>query len=164
MRTSELLQLLSQRYQPPSGAFIPEFVAGTGAYSNSRADALAMELWESNGWEIHGFELKVSRADWLRELKVWNTEKATPVKRFCDRWYVVAANSKIVKYADELPRGWGLMFAEDDKDGGKRLHTMIEAPKLTPEPYGRHFIASLMRRATRVDGLAHIVPPHEQRF
>jgi hypothetical protein len=46
------------------------------------------------------------------------------------------------------------MFAEDGK-----LVTFIEAPKLEPRPLDRAFIAALMRRATRVDGLAHLVPP-----
>jgi hypothetical protein len=122
----------------------------------SRADAIAMHIWPSakSGLELVGFELKVFRSDWLRELKPWNRDKATPIKQFCDRWYVVAANSKIVKYADELPEGWGLIFAEDGK-----LVTFIEAPKLQPAPLGRAFIAALMRRATRADGLAHVVPP-----
>jgi hypothetical protein len=89
----------------------------------------------------------------LRELK--QPYKADPIKQFCDRWYVVCADAKIVKYADELPHGWGLMFAE----GGK-LVEFIEAPKLTPQPVDRAFLAALMRRATRVDGLAHLVPPN----
>src|SRR3990167_6404645 len=150
MKTEELLQLLASEYQPPSRAFLPEFRAATG-YGNGecRCDALAMDLWQSNkyGLELHGFELKVSRADWLRELK--QPLKSEEIKRFCDRWYVVAANSKIVKYADELPKGWGLEFAENGK-----LVNFIEAEKLTPEPYGRGFLASVMRRATRIDGLS----------
>jgi len=28
-----------------------------------------MDLWPSGGLEIHGHEVKVSRSDWLRELK-----------------------------------------------------------------------------------------------
>lgn len=160
MKTEDLLKLLAKDYQPPAYAFIPEFRASTGYGIETRADAIAMSLWKSNkdGLEITGFELKVSRSDWLREINIMNQDKATPIKRFCDRWYVVASDSKIVKYVDELPDGWGLIFAEDDGNGGKRLHTMVGAKKLTPDPYERHFVASLMRRATRVDGLTHIVP------
>jgi hypothetical protein len=47
------------------------------------------------------------------------------------------------------------MFAEKAK-----LITIIEAPKLEPKPVDAAFVAALMRRATRVDGLAHVVPPN----
>ena len=147
--------MLARQWQAPARAFIPEFRCGTGYSRETRADALGMELWPSstNGLEIAGFELKVSRSDWLRELK--NPHKATPIKQFCDRWYLVVSDLKIITYADELPHGWGLMHAENGE-----IRTMIEAPKLEAVPHDRAFIAALMRRATRVDGLAHIVPPN----
>lgn len=145
--------MLSKEWQPPTCAFIPEFRCATGYTRESRADAIAMSLWPSskNGMELVGFELKISRSDWLHELK--NPYKADPIKQFCDRWYVVTANSGIVKYPDELPEGWGLIFAEENK-----LVTFIEAKKLTPKEIDRPFLGALMRRATRVDGLAHLVP------
>lgn len=156
MSSSELLDLLSKQYPPPTQAFVPEFRCGTGYSRETRADALSMSLWPSSkgGFEITGFELKVSRADWLRELK--SPHKATPVKQFCDRWYLVVSDLKVITCATELPADWGLMFQENGK-----LHTMIEAPKLEPLPIDRPFVAALMRRATRVDGLAHIVPPNK---
>ena len=113
-----------------------------------------MGLWPSskNGMEITGFELKISRSDWLRELK--NPDKASPVKQFCDRWYLVVSDLKVITYADELPEGWGLMYAENGE-----IKTMIEASKLQALTPDKAFIAALMRRATRVDKL-HIVPPN----
>lgn len=153
MKSVDLIHLLSKQFSPPSRAFIPEFRCGTGYTRETRVDAIAMELWPSSkgGMEITGFELKISRSDWLRELK--DPHKATPIKQFCDRWYLVVADLKVIKYADELPEGWGLMFAEKGE-----LHTMIEAPKLEAKPIDKAFIGALMRRATRVDGLAHLVP------
>jgi hypothetical protein len=47
------------------------------------------------------------------------------------------------------------MFAENGK-----LVRFIEAPKLTPESVDRVFLGSLTHRATRVDGLPHVVPPN----
>ena len=144
MKTEELLKLLSEEYPSPNWAFIPEFRGGTGYARETRADALAMHCWPSRGLELIGFELKVSRSDWIHEMK--NKGKAEPIKQFCDRWYLVTANSKIVKYAEEMPHDWGLMFVENGK-----LITMIEAPKLTPRPIDRLFLASLMRRASKQD-------------
>ncbi len=153
MKSTELLELLSKGHLPPTRAFIPEFRCGTGYSRETRADAISMGLWPSakDGMEITGYELKVSRADWLRELK--DPYKATPIKQFCDRWYLVVSDLKIVTYAHELPEGWGLMYAENGA-----IRVMIEAPKLNALPPDKAFIAALMRRATRVDGLAHLVP------
>ena len=142
MKTTELLQLLANEWPSPTCAFIPEFRGGTGYSREQRADAIAMHLWPSTGLELVGFELKVSRSDWLHELK--NPYKATSIKQFCDRWYLVVPNLKIVKYADELPSDWGLKFVENGE-----IKTMIEATKLEPKPIDRIFFASLMRRATK---------------
>ncbi len=139
MKSTDLIKLLAIEWPAPDCAFIPEFRGGTGWSRESRADALAMHLWPSRGLELHGFEIKISRNDWLRELK--QPYKADPIKQFCDRWYLVVGDLKVIKYADELPTGWGLMHAENGK-----ILTMIEAPKLTPQPIDRAFLASLMRR------------------
>lgn len=141
-KTKELLDTLALHWPAPSCAFIPEFRGGTGWSVEERADAIAMHLWPSMGLDLVGYELKVSRSDWLRELKQPN--KATPIKRFCDFWYLVVYDLKVVKYADELPNDWGLKFMENGK-----IITMIEAPKLKAEPIDRLFLASLMRRATK---------------
>ena len=142
MSSSELLTLLASEWPSPNCAFIREFRGGTGFSREQRADAIAMHLWPSQDLELIGSELKISRSDWLRELK--QPDKAETIKRFCDRWYLVIPDLHIVKYADELPVGWGLMHVENGK-----LRTIIEAPKLTPEPIDRLFLASLMRRATK---------------
>jgi hypothetical protein len=116
-----------------------------------------MHLWPSakNGLELIGYELKSSRSDWLRELKPWNRDKATPIKQFCDRWYLVASHAAIVDDFDEIPADWGFMFPKNGK-----LVEYKPAPKLEAQPLDRAFIAALMRRATRVDGLSHLVPPN----
>ena len=88
---------------------------------------------------MHGFEIKVSRGDWLRELK--NPGKADELIAHCDRWWIVAAESAIVANA-ELPPTWGL-FAP----AGGRLAVVVQAPKLEPQPLDRAFVAALLRRA-----------------
>ena len=140
--TKWLLEILATEYSSPSYAFIEEFRGGTGWGRDSRADAIGMHLWPSRGLELIGFELKVTRSDWLHKLK--EPTKAEEMKQFCDRWYLVVPNLKVIKYADELPEGWGLMFVENGK-----IRIMIEAPKLEPKPIDRLFLASLMRRVTK---------------
>lgn len=151
-KTDKLIALLSQQYPEPRFAFIPEFRAGTGFGRESRADAIAMDLWPSAGLELIGFELKTSRSDWLRELK--QPDKADPIKQFCDRWYLVVDESSIVRHGlgeSEVPIDWGFISPDYSSYPYKPKVTK-EAPKLTPEPIDRLFLASLMRRASSRPG------------
>jgi hypothetical protein len=139
MTCDAVLDILAKEYPSPDMAFIREMRAGTGWSNPSRADAIAMHLWPSKGLELVGYEVKVSRSDWLRELK--QPEKAY-IKKFCDRWYLIVPYRDIVKL-EELPDDWGLKVVED---GAIRI--VVEAEQLYPRPLNRDFVASLMRRAT----------------
>lgn len=112
----------------------------TGATSARTADAIAMGCWRSRGLHLHGFEIKASRRDWLRELK--DPSKAEQIARFCDRWWLVAADESIV-HAGELPEPWG-MFVPADKGNGLRV--VREAALLNPLPLPRSFLAAVLRR------------------
>lgn len=141
MTAKDLLKRVHATYQPPSFAVF-ENVADAGSVYHSRfADAVAMGLWQSRGFFLHGFEIKVSRSDWLRELK--KPEKADAVCRFCDHWWVVASDESIVS-REELPPTWGLLVPKE-KNGG--LKAAVKAPKLDPQPPTRLFLASILRRA-----------------
>ena len=142
-KTQKLIEALRKDWPHPAYAFIQEFRGGTGYSRESRADVIAMDLWPSKGLELVGFELKTSRADWLKELK--NPEKADPIKQFCDKWYLVVDSLNIVnRYNDELPKDWGLMIL----NYMGKIEIKEEAPKLKPKPIDRLFLASLMRLAS----------------
>lgn len=105
------------------------------------ADAVAMDLWPSKGLELHGHEVKVSRADWLCELR--KPEKATAVGRYMDRWWLVVPDRGIVR-GDELPRGWGLLVCTSTS-----VEVVRQAPKLQSEPVNRSFLAALLRATAK---------------
>lgn len=137
---TELRAALETRHAPPAWAFMQEVRDSTGfAGAGRSADAVAMSLWPSRGLAIHGFEIKCSRSDWLKELR--DPRKARAIQRFCDYWWVVAGRDDLVDPA-ELPDTWGLMAPS-----GTRLKTIKAAPKLEPDPLDRGFVASLIRRA-----------------
>jgi hypothetical protein len=137
-----LRNLLRQRYCPKEWALLEEVRSFTGYGRGERyADALALNLYPSRGLELLGFEIKISKGDWKRELA--RPDKSAPIQRFCDRWYIVAPPGIVDKV--ELPPTWGLM--ESDKEGTK-LITKVEAPKLDAEPLTRAFVASVLRNAT----------------
>jgi hypothetical protein len=138
MGTADLMKLLQTKFAPPQWALLREVADGTGFSKSRWADAVAMGIWPSRGLELHGFELKVSRSDWTKELA--NPAKAEAVCRFCDRWWVVVGDAAIVK-PGELPPTWGLMVPK-----GSGLGVVTDAPKLEPVPITRLFLAALMRR------------------
>lgn len=130
------------RYPAASHALMFEVGNGTGHATSRHADAVAMGLWPSRGLEVEGIEIKVSRQDWLNELK--QPEKAEAVAKFCDRWWI-AAPKGLVK-PDELPRTWGLLELDGDT-----LRQKVAAPKLEAVQLTRTFLAAMLRRASDAD-------------
>jgi hypothetical protein len=130
--------LSDQKYSIPHKHMVAFEVAnGTGGAADRRADAVAMEYWPSNGLEITGYEIKVSRSDWLNELK--QPEKAYAISQYCDRWYVIAPKG-VIKDA-ELPEGWGFIQASE-----KMLRTVVKSAKNKDAKIDKLFMASLMRK------------------
>lgn len=138
--TEEVREAMRQRYCAPQYAFFEEVGNVTGFGCSRHADAVSVSLWPSRGLEIHGYEIKVSRQDWVKDLK--NPEKADEIAKYCDRWWVVLGDPEIVKDG-ELPPTWGLMVMQK-----RGLVQKVEAPKLEQVPLSRKFVAALLRRAS----------------
>lgn len=111
MTAAHIINALAARYKAPEYAFLTEVRNSVGFSSKVRtADAMAMSLWPSRGLYMTGFEVKVSRADWKKELE--QPEKAEELARFCKMWFVACPDKMIDK--DEVPPGWGLIYVKDD--------------------------------------------------
>lgn len=133
--TLSIFALLARRFPAGEWAYFEEVrQKPSGGRS---ADAVAMNLWSSRGYAVCGFEVKVSRSDWLREKR--DGSKAEPIFQFCDRWALVT--EKGVVKDGEVPDTWGHI-----EKRGQTLFEVKAAPKLTPKPLSREFFASLMRR------------------
>lgn len=134
-------------YSPDQGwALYTEIRSSTGGPSEGLriADAVAVSLWPSMGLEVRGFELKESRADWLRELRA--PQKAREVGRFCSRWSLVvpAPWKKIVLSLEELPEGWGLI----EVGTGEPLVVRDSEERAAVDPTPA-FLQSLLRAGAR---------------
>lgn len=112
---------LRERYQLADGWITMDEV--TPPKCSRRFDLIAIMGWQSRGHEVMGFEVKVSRSDWLSELK--DPAKAEPLVRLCSRWWI-AAPPDVVK-ADELPPSWGLLVIHPEQ-----IRTAKQAPTLVP--------------------------------
>ncbi len=108
------------------------------------ADFLALDTWGNIGPEhqrhpLLGFEVKISRSDYLREIR--DPSKSAPFRAVCREWYIVASEKSIIR--DDLPDGWGLMVPRGDGLVCVRRSALNPAP----EPMPRGLIAGFMRAA-----------------
>jgi len=133
------LDIVEKKFCRPHWIFMREFRNGTGFSASRSADALAVGLYQSRGQLIIGFEQKLSRSDWMRELR--DADKAEPICQYTDHWNIVVPEVGIV-HLDELPPTWGLIVAS-----GQRLKTIRTAPRLPAKPVSRNFMASIIKRA-----------------
>ena len=102
-------------------------------------DTVAVGMYRATDYEILGHEIKVTRADWLAELR--QPRKAQAFAHLVSRFYVVAPPD--VVRLDELPPGWGLL----------RFHpsrlTLARQAEYHEVAIPRSWIASLLARAVK---------------
>lgn len=139
---------LRERYCAPEYALFFEVANGTGSNIRRFADAMAMSLFPSRGLTMHGFEVKISRSDWRRELD--NPHKAEEGNfKYCDHWWIVTPPG--IVQSGELPATWGHLELKTtgDLERGQvqKLHIKSQAPRLEAQPMTRSFIAAFLRRA-----------------
>lgn len=139
MTAEQLSALIRRRYPTDEYAVLFEVRNATGFAASRSADAIVFSLWPSRGLEVSGFEIKVSRADWVKEMR--NPAKAEEIAQYCDRWWLVVDDEKIVQ-AGELPPTWGMMAPKGDG-----LRVVREAQKLNSVALDRSFVAAVCRAA-----------------
>lgn len=135
------------------------------SYGSTRiADYLAIDLfvpkvqtayerktlrWDERNGSIHGHEVKVSRSDWLTELR--DPTKAEAWARHCHHWWLVAPREVV---RDDLPDGWGLLVPWRDS-----LRVVVQAARRDPEPMPVTMIAALTRAVAKTE--ARLATPKE---
>ena len=99
MTEKDIRDLLETRYGR-GYVFCAQVATESGAFGGY-VDAVAMGIWPSTGYEVHGFEIKTNRSDFLRELKQPEKSRA---RDYVNRWWIVAPFGCIDKR--ELPEDW----------------------------------------------------------
>lgn len=133
-----MIELIRKRHPAPGWVVIPECGNGTGYNTRRHADAVALGIWPSHGHALHGFECKASRGDTVRELD--DPSKADPVGQYCDYWWLVLEDLKIIDTL-VVPETWGVLYP---KAGVLRVHK--KAPKREAKPVTRNFAAAMIRK------------------
>jgi hypothetical protein len=129
----------------PSPAYvkIPQVRNGTG-FSRHRtrtADAIVLSAWPSRGLWMAGIEIKVSVADWKKELA--HPEKANEIQQYCHHWYVAAPRGLIDQAL--VPDLWGLVEVT-----GNTAEIVKSAPHLDPKPIDLPLLCSILRSVESV--------------
>jgi hypothetical protein len=148
----ELVRLLRQRHVRPGNGGAGEYafleqVRDAASFGATRTlDVVTLSLWPSRGMELHGYEVKVTRADWIRELR--DPAKADIFFRRLDRFSLVVGDEHIVE-PGELPPLWGLLAVRKG-----RLVTVVKAPNLgrseEEQRVSRSWLVCLLRAAGAV--------------
>jgi len=144
--TDRIIQLLRQKYSDTrQWAFFTELRCGTGfvrykggGNSMQRLDFFVMNLYPSNNFRSIAFEIKVSRSDFLNEIK--SPEKRAFAESVARECYFIVPNNLVEK--DEIPEGWGLMYAQSNRIIRKKYATQREN---TDFPMA--FVAAIARRS-----------------
>lgn len=156
LREADFLNLLRIKYAAPQFVLVDHVPDATG-YSKSRtADALAFGAWASVGLHTQGFEIKISRSDWRREVN--NPEKALAFAPFCNYWWICAPKGCVK--LEELPATWGLMVPRGAGLGIERQATFVNAK---PMPFDLT-VAMLRKFTSDIDArvrAAHIAGRNE---
>ena len=118
----------------------------TGAWER-RVDFMTLCCWDSDGFEINAFEIKISKSDLKRELM-------DPSKHNClfdeiDKYWIVAPDY-VLDDLSVIPKNWGVLKVCQEKDGTFSLKTVQRPNALHHEPInqkklGRPFVASFCR-------------------
>lgn len=117
-KTKELQELLRRRLlistsdddanRFSGGVFLTEV---THPQHRTRADALFIGMTNQSGRRLDGYEIKISRGDWLRELR--SPTKADAWADECQSWTIVAEEGVVKE--EELPEGFGLLERRERK-------------------------------------------------
>lgn len=140
MNADEIKSILAQRHQLPRWIYITELPTTTNYYSSRRIiDAFAMALWSSYNYERIAYEIKISRADWLSELR--QPQKRARAIALSNRFFFVLAPN-IYKKGD-LPKDiCGILEITPEK----HIKLIHRAKRRMVKSMPIDFIAALARR------------------
>ena len=107
-----MLDLIGMRFFNERYVMATKVNDGAGFSFGRTLDAIVFDTWPSEGLQLHGFEVKVSTADFRRELQ--DTRKSAAFICMLDTFSIAAPKGVVDK--ELLPPKWGL-YVPDDKGG-----------------------------------------------
>lgn len=146
---SQLHQAVRNSYPHPNFTYMQEVRDATGFDAVRSADGIAVGMYRSCGRLIHGFEMKVTRSDWQKELS--NAAKAESLMRYCHHWSLIVPDASIIKDG-ELPPSWGLGIPHQTRSNAAlKIKWIVKPPTLQPIPFSMVFLTALIYAASKID-------------
>jgi len=145
VNTVDLLNALRNHYIKP-GNTRPGCVLLTEVTApnrSNRADAIHVGMWASRGYTVDVHELKVSHADFKRELDT--PAKAEAWWPHSNTFWIVAPDIGVAP-PEMLPNGWGLMVPGGR---GRRFKTVVEPEHRSLQPSTALLAALLVSMETQ---------------
>lgn len=132
LTSNDLFKLILKRHEGPGWIVLAEVGNSTGTNTQRHADAIAMGIWPSRGFSLHGYEIKVSREDVKKELR--DPGKADAVGQYVDYWWLAISDLSIIDGL-EIPESWGILVP---KKSALRVHRQapLRSSKLPLAPRG----------------------------
>ncbi len=156
LRANDIIGILQAYHQPTDRwIFLAELrpSTGYGARDDRRIDAWAMHCWPSERFERIAYEVKVSRSDFLSELK--QPRKRRVGLLHSNSFYFITPPG--IARIEEIPPECGLIEVSREmsiergiasrKAGGWYLNYRIVAPHRDTVPPSWAFLASVVRQA-----------------
>jgi hypothetical protein len=131
------IEALRKRFPPSSYTLLTQ-VSIPAPHGFRVIDAIVLGRWVSRDLDIHGFEIKTTRANWLSEFN--HPEKADPGASICNTWSLFAYPG--VADPHEIPPLWGHLVLDDGS-----LQTKKEAPSASSKPLDRAFVIKFIDAA-----------------
>ena len=143
MNAGEVRAALRKKFNDHRRYAIAEEVGLTTGFSHRRLDMMVLDCYNSHGFRIDGFEIKVSTSDLRRELEV--PEKHIAFFDVID-YYTIAAPAGVTEpLMDIIPKRWGILIVnEDGSTRYKRKPLALEDVK-ADRAVPRGFLASIVR-------------------
>ena len=154
MKTQEIIDALKSYYSTGriNGQliYISELRGGTGfenIWNKQGIDFWVFYMWQSHHYSRYSYEIKVSRADFLKELK--EPKKRRMALAYSNYYYFITPPG-LVK-PEELPLEAGLKEVHPPLTELRdyRIKTVHEAPRREPITPNWSFMAQLMRQCVK---------------
>lgn len=140
MTASRIIDVLARKKWPDSDYLLIPEAPQDSSRQGRRADLLVIALWQSRGLQRDVVEIKVSVADWRRELK--NAEKADWWFHHANKFWVAVPSYIAMTVREELPTGWGLLACTPDT-----VTVLVSADRHDAEPLTWPQTVGLLRAA-----------------
>lgn len=139
----DIRKAIRKKYSDSRRYAVAEEVGLTTGYSHRRLDMMVLDCYNSNGFRIDGFEIKISTSDLRRELE--DPEKHIAFFDVID-YYTLAVPAGVVEpLIDIVPQKWGILIVNEDGTTRYKRKALALEDKKADRAVPRGFLASVAR-------------------